>query len=278
MRGAIFRLLAAALTVGAVAIPAAADEPLPIVDTHVHYGTNDWPRYSAASVLALFDAANVPRALVSSTPDDGTLILHRAAPARIVPILRPYRSGVGSGNWTEDAATPAYLEARLASGVYRGIGEFHLFNPNAVATPMMRRVIALARARDLILHVHSGAEPVRRLFAAEPGLHILWAHAGMSEPAEVVREMVEGYPNLLVELSFRAGDVAPGGILAPVWRALIEAHAERFMIGSDTYRTFRWDQYAEIIAQHRRWLEQLPRPVAEAVAFRNADRYFPATP
>jgi hypothetical protein len=64
---------------------------LPIVDAHIHYSRPDWDVLSPAQVLAILDRARVQRALVSSTPDDGTLKLYEAAPHRIVPFLRPYR-------------------------------------------------------------------------------------------------------------------------------------------------------------------------------------------
>jgi len=34
----------------------------------------------------------VPRAIVSSTPDDGTLKLYEKSPKSVVPFLRPYRT------------------------------------------------------------------------------------------------------------------------------------------------------------------------------------------
>ena len=43
-----------------------------------------------------------------------------------------------------------------------------------------------------------------------------------------------------------------------------------------TYLSSRWDLYGELIDEHRRWLVQLPRDVAEAIAFRNAVRHFGA--
>lgn len=269
-------LTALAMLTGAplIGADARAQGKLPIFDTHVHYGQNDWAPYPAAKVLGLFDAAGVPRVLASSTPDDGTLMLHRAAPDRVVPILRPYRSGVTSSNWFNDPNLIEYLEGRLKAGAYKGIGEFHLFDAGNAGTPQVKRVTELALERDIPLHVHSGAEPVRALFAIEPRLKILWAHAGMSEPPDVIGPMLDAYKNLWTELSFRAGDVAPGGKLDPRWRALFEKHPDRFMIGTDTYVTPRWGDYAALVEAHRQYLMQLPRELAEKIAFRNAVRMF----
>lgn len=266
-------MLAAAL---AMAAGAAAQDRLPIMDAHVHYGQNDWGPYPPAKVFELFDRAGVPRVLASSTPDDGTVTLYRLDPGRVVPILRPYRAGVNSGNWFNDQALAEYLEGRLKSGIYRGIGEFHLFDAANAGTPQVKRVTELAIERDIYLHVHSGAEPVRRLFAIEPRLKILWAHAGMSEPPDVIGPMLDRHKLLWAELSFRAGAIAPGGTIDPAWRDLFLKHPDRFVIGSDTYVTSRWGSYLELIEEHRRWLMQLPRDVAEKIAYRNAVRLFGA--
>jgi hypothetical protein len=272
MRRAPLAVVAAlALLLGA---RADAEAPMPIFDTHVHYSQAAWEAHPPAAVVRALQAAGVPRALVSSTPDDGSLTLVRADARRFVPMLRPYRGAVNSGNWTSDPELGAYLEGRLKAGQYAGIGEFHLFDPALVNTPQVKRVIELAVERGIYLYIHSDARPVRALYAAEPRLKILWAHAGMSEPPNVVAEMLERYPSLVTELSFRAGDVAPGGQLAAAWRALFMNHAQRLMVGTDTYVTSRWDGYGAIVEEHRRYLAQLPREVAEAIAWRNAARLF----
>jgi hypothetical protein len=256
--------------------PLLADDHLAIFDTHLHYSQDAWATYGPEAIVEILETANVVRALVSSTPDLGTLKLYRHDPARFVPILRPYRAGVGSSIWHLDPETPAYLAERLELGVHRGIGEFHLFDDAATTTPVVRQVAAMAVARGIVLHVHADAGPVRALFEIEPGLTILWAHAGMSAPPAEIGALLERYPRLIVELSFRAGEIAPGGRLDPAWRELFTRHPERFMIGSDTYVTPRWGFYPAIIDEHRRWLALLPAPLAKAIAQDNAARVFGA--
>jgi predicted TIM-barrel fold metal-dependent hydrolase len=63
-----------------------------------------WSSCSPDAILALFDKAGVRKAVVSSTPDDGTLRLYEKAPDRIVPVLRPYRTRADMGTWTTDAS------------------------------------------------------------------------------------------------------------------------------------------------------------------------------
>jgi hypothetical protein len=268
--------LGALLLAIASPVPGLAAERLPIFDTHVHYSRAAWAPYPPAAVLEKFDAAGVPRALVSSTPDDGTLRLHEAAPGRVVPILCPYRDRNDMGDWFASDAVMDYLAERLDRGLHKGVGEFHLWNASEAKTPQMRRLAALAVARGLFLHIHAGHSPIRALFEVEPDLKILWAHAGMGAPPEVVGELLDSYATLRTELSFRAGDIAPGGRLDPAWRALLLRHNDRFMIGTDTYVTPRWDVYRGLIDAHRAWLAQLPPEAARAIAYGNAVREFGA--
>jgi len=86
------------------------------------------------------------------------------------------------------------------------------------------------------------------------------------------------------ELSLRV-DVAPKGTLDPRWRELLARHSGRFMVGTDTWTvggTFtgneRWDAYADIVTGIRAWLAQLPTDVAEAIAYRNAERFLAQLP
>ena len=256
----------------------AADAILPIVDTHVHYSRDAWAAYPPAAVLKLFDQAGVRRAFVSSTPDDGTLRLYDRDSRRIVPILRPYRDGTDLSSWSSNQQVFEYVAKRIRRPIYRGIGEFHLQGRAESRSRQIRGVVGLAVARNIHLHVHADALPIRTLFELDPKLRILWAHAGMSEPAKTVGDMLDRYQNLWTEVSFRGGDIAPGGKMDPAWRALILRHPDRFMIGTDTYITPRWDDYVGLITEHRQWLGQLPKKIAEGIAFGNAIREFGLPP
>lgn len=249
-------------------------EPLPIFDAHLHYSSPAWSEVPPALVESKLAEAGVLRALVSSTPDDGTLMLHRANGSLYVPILRPYRADVSSGNWFTDAATPDYIAGRLANGVYQGIGEFHLLDAAQARAPVPGELARMAAEREILLHVHSGAEAVAALFEIEPRSKILWAHAGMVTPPQDIRRMMDTHPKLWAELSFRAGGILGEGSLDPAWKALLLAHSDRFLVGSDTYVTSRWGEYGYLIAQHRRWLALLPPQTAKAIAYRNAVRLF----
>ncbi len=167
---------------------------------------------------------------------------------------------------------PAYLEARLAARRYLGIGEVHLAAPQ-VTSPVVRRVIALTVERGIRLQVHGDDQAVEELLRLEPRLRVLWAHAGLSAGPGRIARLLQRSDALLVELSNR-GDVAPGGTLDPTWRDLFLRYPDRFMVGTDTWVNAQWERYAQIGREERAWLAQLPREVAQGIAFVNAERIF----
>src|SRR5215472_4151577 len=129
---------------GSGALARAADAPL--ADAHIHYSAPDWSIYSPDQVVAILDRAGIRRALVSSTPDDGTLKLYERDPKRVVPLLRPYRTRDDMGTWWRDPSILPYLEQRLARGVHRGIGEFHVSGKD-IHTPVLKRIAEMAAQR-----------------------------------------------------------------------------------------------------------------------------------
>jgi predicted TIM-barrel fold metal-dependent hydrolase len=133
----------------------------------------------------------------------------------------------------------------------------------------------MAKARRIPIHIHSGAAPVRLFFELEPGLTIIWAHAGMSESAEVVGAMFDEYTALYADTSYRENDILTAdGTIAPAWLDVITRHSDRLMIGTDTWVNDQWDNYAELVDLNRRWLRKLPRKIAERIAYKNAARLF----
>jgi hypothetical protein len=261
----------------ALMAPLAADAQspdLPIFDTHIHYSAADWTEYPPERILGILDKAGVKRALVSSTPDDGTIALYRKDSRRIVPILRPYRTREDIGHWWQDASILPYLEGRLRLGVHKGIGEFHLFG-GQTGTAVVKRVIELAVQHDIYLHAHSDDLAIVELFTIEPRLKIIWAHAGMTSGPQAVGALLDRYRTLWVDLAIRNGDVAPGGVLDQGWRGVFLRHPDRFLAGTDTWVTSRWEALPDSVTDVRAYLGQLPRDVAEKIAFRNADRLFP---
>jgi predicted TIM-barrel fold metal-dependent hydrolase len=275
------RAILIAAVISIVPIPVQADpigdaiRDVPIFDAHMHYKKPAWAAYPVKTVVELMDESGVAIAAVSSTPDEGTIRLFEYAPARIVPELRPYHGDAGSSNWTKTPGMLAYIEKRIETYAHKGIGEFHIhdFDPND--RPLLSAIAQIAKARRIPLHIHSGAAPVRMFFEMEPELTILWAHAGMSEPADVVGAMLDRYPTLYADTSYREFDIlSRDDGIAPAWRAVINRHSDRLMVGTDTWVNEQWDIYAKLIAVNRLWLSKLPRNIAEKIAYKNAARLF----
>lgn len=256
-----------------------AAEPLPLFDGHIHYNLDAPERYPPQEVARILDQAGITGALLSSTPNDGTRLLFEAYPQRFIPELRPYHRThdfetwrLERARWYRDPEAVAFIEQELERGIYRGIGEFHA-NGDEAATPQMRAIARLAERNGLWLHAHSDAPAVEHLFAHAPSLTIIWAHAGMSTPPAEIDRMLGAYPRLFAELSYR-DVVAADGKLDPLWRGLFLKYPDRFIYGSDTWITPRWEAVVQLAKSARNWLRQLPADIAEKIAFRNAQRIF----
>ncbi|MBN9277039.1 MAG: amidohydrolase family protein [Hyphomicrobium sp.] len=261
------------------AVPrASAAEPIEIFDAHLHYNWEPKPYFSLDEVLALFKKHRVTGILATSRPNDGTRALVAAQAAGkaeglwVVPFIRPYRIRADIGSWFNDPSIYDLVREEYARGGYRGVGEFHLTG-RAAATDWVRKTVDFAVAHDLYLHAHADAEAVEILFAHNPKSRIIWAHTGFSLDPARVAALLDKYPTLWGELSYRGG-ITENGRLSPAWRALFERYPDRFLIGSDTWINERWASYGEIIAGYRRWLAELPPEIAAKIAHGNARALF----
>jgi len=254
-------------------------EELPLFDGHIHYSVGSPEQYPPEEAMRILDSAGITHALLSSTPNDGTRMLYAKYPERFIPELRPYRNtrdfetwAVERASWYRDPETVTFIEKELERGIYRGIGEFHADGEEA-ATPEMRAIAQLAERKGLWLHAHSDAAAVEHLFSHAPSLTIVWAHAGMSTPPAEIGRMLERYPRLFAELSYRY-EVATGGIVEPVWRDLFLRFPDRFIYGTDTWIPMRWETVIPLARAARGWLSDLLPEVAKNIAYRNAERIF----
>jgi len=69
--------------------PSGADDRLPNIDAHMHYNREAWSGLTPNQIVDWLGRAGVSRFLVSSTPDDGSLTLHRHDAAGFVAEMRP---------------------------------------------------------------------------------------------------------------------------------------------------------------------------------------------
>ena len=138
--------------------------------------------------------------------------------------------------------------------------------------PVPRAMVQLARQHKLFLHAHSDVDAVERLFKHWPEAKILWAHSGFDRP-EKVREMLRRHKNLWCDLAFRT-DHARDGKVDPGWRGAFLEFPDRFMVGTDSYTPERWHYIGEHANWSRQWLADLPRDVAERIAWKNGETLF----
>jgi hypothetical protein len=266
-------IVAVAVAVLCALAPAgpAASADLPVFDAHLHYSHDAWESVPPKEAIAILRKAGVKRALISSSGDDGQQRLAALAPDLVIPGLRPYRSRGEIGSWFRDESVIPYLEDRLKRHRYVALGEFHLYGADA-DLPVPRRMVQLARRHNLFLHAHSDVDAVERLLRQWPEARILWAHSGFDRP-EKVREMLRKHKNLWCDLAFRT-DHARGGKVDADWRAAFLEFPDRFMVGTDTFTPERWHYVGEHAAWSRQWLGDLPKDVAERIAWKNGETLF----
>lgn len=246
-------------------------ETLPIFDSHLHYSHDAWESVPVEQAIAILRKAGLKRALISSAGDEGQQRLYAAAPDLVIPVLRPYRRRGEIGTWFRDESVIPYLEDRLKKYRYAAIGEYHIYGAD-VDLPVPRRMVQLARERDLFLHSHSDADAIERQFKQWPQARILWAHSGFDRP-ERVAEMLRKHENLWCDLAFRTEHGA-GGKVDPEWRKLFLEFPGRFMVGTDSFTPERWHYIPEHADWSRQWLSDLPRDVAERIAWKNGESLF----
>ena len=244
---------------------------LPLFDAHVHYSHDAVELTSPKEAAALLRKAGLKSALVSSSGDEGTQRLLAEAPDIVIPSLRPYRTRGETGSWVRDETVVAFLEDRLRRHRYAAIGEFHLFGADA-DLPVPRRMVALARQHRLVLHAHSDADAIERIYRQDPQARVLWAHSGFDRP-EGVAEMLRKHKNLWADLAYRS-EHGGGGKVPAEWRKVFTEFPDRFMVGTDTFTPERWHYVVEHASWSRAWLTDLPKPLAERIAWRNGEALF----
>lgn len=264
-------LLAAMLS--SIAVFPWAGTAQPLFDAHLHYNAGDAARYSPDDIVELLQSKEVKYAVVTSRPPDLVSRLYRRAPTLILPLLGVYRTPEEKETWMQDEDLPARVAQALEKGDWRGVGELHIFARER-RNPVFLNVVELATSRGLPLLMHCDPAVIDALFEQAPEARVVWAHAGAYPYPPLLRDYLERYPGLHIDLSVRDQRIAPGGQLRPDWELLLLEYPDRFLVGVDTYRTARWKNYSYVARQIRKWLQQLPEEVAESIAYRNGVKLF----
>ena len=264
----------------------AATVPLtPFVDAHVHLN-------SLPMQLELMQRWGASHAVVfwgGRSSNESVADAARQHPGMLIPFasISPERTAYRP-QWEQPHGEEllAHLDAMLATGLYKGIGEISVAHfPSggfaetdfAVNGPMMNGILTLARKHKVPVMVHVESTRMAELsqllqrFADVP---VIWAHGGYT-PLFLARRMLEQHPNLYYELSARTWPHHPrspdytilrdGVRVWPEWLQLIEAMPGRFLVGTDaSHRSASSDalKYASVQA----FLAQLSPPAREQVA------------
>ena len=85
--------------------------------------------------------------------------------------------------------------------------------------------------------------------------------------------MLKKYPRLFADLAFRS-DYVSSGELDPAWRQLFDQYPDRFIAGTDTYTPERWAYVVDYAQWMRQWLNKLPSPLKEKLAYQNGEALF----
>ena len=263
---------------------AAAPYAGPLFDAHLHYNEEAFAPYPIADAFARMQRSGVRAIVANSRPNDGTKQLADAsvqatAGITVVPFVRLYRNRTDYTGWFKDESIHTLvlneLERGTAAGPYRGLGEFHLYDSANANGAVARKLMQLARQRDLVVLAHVDDAAVDLLMAHAPGARLIWAHTGIGGASVArVKELLQRYPSLYGELSYRPGLTGPDGLLSPEWAALFAEYSPRFMIGSDTWINARWSEYEALMTQYRHWLGALPAASAQRIGWANAAGLF----
>jgi len=271
----------------------------------------------ASAVLAGMDQAGVARMALFArlhpkrSGERDVLALKQRHPERFVlgtPKPFDQREDLSNGFVTSTLAG-------LDSGAYRFVGELlfaHADKRHGEQTMTgerfigpegrnVHRLLAGLKGRRLPVMTHWEVYSWSRdwpafdaLYAAFPDVTFIWPHGGFGT-AQQVETVVAARSNVMVTLSKkekdlhdlsdadRAAQLAPGILdacdrLVPEWRRLLEAYPDRFLFATDAHKDARWLNYAPIVEQWRGILGQLAAPLAENVAWRNAERLYAAQP
>lgn len=259
-----------------IAATAAAYEG-PLFDAHLHYNPPHVKAVPPERVGAALEEAGVERAVIITHDRDLLETAMGAAPEVILPFLGVYRTPAQKDTWMHERDLPEWVRDRLdeglATGSWRGIGELHLFADDR-HSPVFAALVTIGREHGLPVMIHGDPAVIDRAYEIEPDAVVLWAHAGTFPYPPLIADYLKRYPRLHVDLSMRSERLLADGFMPLDWQDLLITHADRFLIGADTFSTRRWSELDQHVSDIRAWLDQLPLDVAERIAYGNARRLF----
>jgi len=259
----------------------AADYQGPIIDAHSHV-----PNASAIDAyVTAMKKHNVSRVVLlgvgGAQKDDVAWIAAAAKkyPGLVVPgapVADPTDAGVAKAADALDR-----LKARALGEVHERQVSRKIDRDPATFGKLFE--LAASRGVPVVVHAELTDAAAGHLDAALAALRkttVILAHGGEGPPARVDGLLARN-ANLFVDLSGMHFQRKPAlatetGPLDPAWKALIEKHPDRFLIGIDVWapRLFEPATLDRLMAWTRRILGELKPDVADRVASRNAAALF----
>lgn len=262
-----------ALSLLAGITPVASAERV-IWDAHSHYAHADTLAISPQEVVTILDRNRVEKILITSTPNSGTLKLAQFAPKRIIPFLSVYDTKADKRDWMHQADVVEKARKALQSHPFVGIGELHIFAKDK-KSPVLKGLVELAAKKQLPMLIHGDAQVIDEIFSIDPNARILWAHLGTKPEIELLKSMLDKYPqNLWIDTSVRDKQLLASGRLGLDWQQFFTDYPDRFLVAIDTFSVNRWQTYDRVVEDIHRWLKDLPKDVAQKLAKDNAQTFF----
>jgi predicted TIM-barrel fold metal-dependent hydrolase len=279
------RRLALVLAALVGATPAGAAEYAgPIIDAHSHL--------PSATAIDAYVAA-MKRHHVSRVLLLGVGGVQKDDAAWIAAAARTYPDHVVAAVPVPDPTSPAAaarLDAELGRGAARAVGEVQVRPVSrkidrSPAEPAFVKILDVAARHKAPVVIHqelddAAAGALEAALRAAPAATIVLAHGGAATPA-VIDGLLARHANLRVDLSGMHFQRTPAlaterGPLDPAWKAVIEKHPDRFLMGIDVWapRLFEPAMLDRLMTWTRRVLGELRPDVAERVASRNAAALF----
>jgi len=243
-----------------------------LFDSHSHYSAADSKNFTPQQIVSILDQNNIANILISGTPTSGTEALYSYAPERVIPFLSVYRNRFDKQFWMWDEGVIERVTESLKTGIYRGIGELHIFAKDK-HSPVLKKLVHIAQTKNLVLMIHGDADVLDVVFGIAPNVDVIWAHLGTRPFPDFIRSVLKKYPNhLYIDTSVRDKQLLETQRVGNDWRALFTDYQDRFLVAIDTFSVNRWNTYGLVVTDINRWLNDLPPEVAEKLAYRNANK------
>jgi Amidohydrolase len=259
-------------------------------DSHIHFNWDHRKETSAEEVVDILKRHNVGLTIVAGTPSELALELQEKGGDWIIPFFSPYIHELGKRDWYLDEQVVKDAEQGLQDGLYYGIGEIHFMNGFKPRTNnrIFLQLIDLAKKYDvpLLIHIDSGNElTFQRLCQANPGVRMIFAHAGGNLRPRHIEKILLSCENVWVDFAARdpwryGGISEEDHTLLPEWKKLVLKYPDRFITGTDpVWKVTRWStwdtddegwtHYQELYDYHWTWLKDLPADVRKKIAWQN---------